>query len=52
MYAFSLIPIFILLFYVAIIVFVVWYAFKFLAVQTERNEILRDISNKLDNKDE
>lgn len=41
-----------LLIYIAIIVFVIWYLMKFLTLQTERNEILKNISAKLDKKDE
>lgn len=40
------------LIYLAIIGLIVWYAFKFLSLQKERNEILKEISHKLDKKDE
>lgn len=42
----------ILLIYIAVIVFVIWYLIKFLTVQTERNEILKEISHKLDKKND
>lgn len=41
-----------LLIYISIIAFVIWYLLKFLNLQTERNEILKNISAKLDKKDE
>lgn len=47
MFIFALLP---LLIYIAVIVFAIWYLMRFLNVQTERNEILKDISAKLDKK--
>ncbi|MFX3616280.1 MAG: hypothetical protein ACE3JK_01960 [Sporolactobacillus sp.] len=40
------------LIYLVIIGLIAWYAFKFLNLQKERNEILKEISHKLDKKDE
>lgn len=41
-----------LIIYIIVIVFIVRYLLKILKVQTERNEILKEISSKLDKKDE
>jgi len=37
-----------ILFYIAPVVFVIWFMIKFLKVQQEKNKILRTISDKLD----
>ncbi|SFG05185.1 hypothetical protein [Sporolactobacillus nakayamae] len=41
----------ILLVCIAMLVFFVWYLPRFLTIEQERNEILKDISAKLDKKD-
>lgn len=41
-----------LLLSIAGLVFFVWYLPKFIAIEQERNEILKDISAKLDKKNE
>ncbi|PEL12486.1 hypothetical protein CN601_07565 [Bacillus sp. AFS017336] len=43
---FALIP---LIIYVAPIVFIIWFLLKFLKLQQEKNQILKSISDKLDN---
>lgn len=45
---FSIFPLLTLLFYLAPIVFIIWFLLKFLKIQKEKNEILRSISTKLD----
>lgn len=50
MSVFSLLPLIIFLFYAALIVFAIWYLLKYLKVQSERNDILKDIANKLNKK--
>lgn len=50
--AFSVIPLLLLLLYIALIVFTIWWAIKFLFVQMDRNKILKDIASKMDKKDE
>jgi len=45
---FSIFPIIIIFFYIAPIVFIIWFLIKFLKVQQEKNEILRTIADKLD----
>jgi len=48
-YAFiSLIPIITLLLWLAPVIFIVWFLLKFLKVQQEKNNILKNISDKLD----
>ena len=42
---FSILPI---LFYLAPFVFMVWFLLKFLKIQQEKNQILKNISDKLD----
>ena len=37
-----------ILFYIAPVIFVIWFMIKFLKVQQEKNKILRTISDKLD----
>ncbi|PUB10648.1 hypothetical protein [Paenisporosarcina sp. OV554] len=37
-----------ILFYIAPVVFVIWFMIKFLKIQQEKNKILRTISDKLD----
>ncbi|MGF3104644.1 hypothetical protein [Rossellomorea sp. DUT-2] len=46
---FSIIPILTLLFYLAPIVFIIWFLIRFLKIQQEKNKILQTISDKLDN---
>ncbi len=46
---FALFPIITILFYIAPFVFVIWFLLKFLKIQQEKNQILRKISDKLDN---
>ena len=41
-------PIITILFYIAPVVFVIWFLIKFLNIQLEKNKILRTISDKLD----
>ena len=41
-------PIITILFYIAPVVFVIWFMIKFLKIQQEKNKILRTISDKLD----
>ncbi|PGL69078.1 hypothetical protein CN925_16410 [Bacillus sp. AFS055030] len=41
----SIIPI---LFYLAPLVFIIWFLLKFLKIQQEKNQILKRISDKLD----
>lgn len=45
---FTLTPIFIILFYIAIVGFIIWFTVKVLKNQKENNDILRNISDKLD----
>lgn len=44
---FAFFPLISLLFYIAPIVFIVWFLLRILKLQREKNEILRDISDKL-----
>ena len=44
---FSIFPLLTLLFYLAPVVFIIWFLLKFLKIQREKNEILRSIANKL-----
>jgi len=37
-----------ILFYIAPVVFAIWFMIKFLKIQQEKNKILRTISDKLD----
>ncbi|WP_018393095.1 hypothetical protein [Bacillus sp. 37MA] len=45
---FAIFPILTIFFYIAPVVFVIWFLFKLLKIQEERNAFLRDISKKLD----
>lgn len=45
---FTIFPILTMLFYIAPIVFIIWFLIKFLKLQEEKNLILRNISEKLD----
>jgi len=46
---FGIIPIlFLLLFYLAPLVFIVWFVFKIINIQNEQTEILKRIADKLD----
>jgi len=47
--AISMIPIFMMIFYLAIIGFIIWFAVSFINIQKERNLIFKEISSKLDN---
>ncbi|GGB62813.1 hypothetical protein GCM10007199_30990 [Fictibacillus barbaricus] len=44
---FAFFPLITLLFYIAPIVFIVWFLLRILKLQREKNEILKDISDKL-----
>ncbi|WP_174234294.1 hypothetical protein [Bacillus sp. V59.32b] len=46
----AFIPILTLLFTLAPLVFAVWFALRFLKIQTEQNAILKKISDKMDTK--
>lgn len=45
---FAIAPLVTILFYIAPIIFIIWFLLKLLKVQQEKNNILKDISNKLD----
>ncbi len=45
---FTIFPILTFFFYIAPVVFVIWFLIKFLKVQQEKNEILRAIYEKMD----
>ncbi|QNF29894.1 MULTISPECIES: hypothetical protein [Metabacillus] len=45
---FALFPIITFLFYIAPVVFIIWFLLKFLKIQQEKNRILKNISDKLD----
>lgn len=45
---FAFFPIISILFYIAPVVFVIWFLLKLLKIQQEKNLILKDISDKLD----
>lgn len=46
----GIIPIFLLLFfYLVPVIFIVWFLLKFINLQKEQTEILRNISDKLNN---
>lgn len=45
---FTVIPLLSIIFYIAPIVFIIWFLFKFLKLQQEKNIILRNISEKLE----
>lgn len=47
-YGAALFTIFPIIFYIAPVVFVIWFLIKLLKVQQEKNEILRAIAEKLD----
>ncbi|MFC7785403.1 MULTISPECIES: hypothetical protein [unclassified Rossellomorea] len=47
---FSIFPLLTLLFYLAPIIFIIWFLMKFLKIQQEKNRILQSISDKLDKK--
>lgn len=44
----AFLPIITIFFYIAPVVFVIWFMIKFLKIQQEKNKILRTISDKLD----
>lgn len=44
----AFLPIITILFYIAPVVFVIWFMIKLLKIQQEKNKILRTISDKLD----
>ncbi|MBM7655265.1 uncharacterized BrkB/YihY/UPF0761 family membrane protein [Neobacillus cucumis] len=46
---FSIFPFVTILFYIAPVVFIIWFLIKFLKIQQEKNNILKSISEKLDN---
>jgi flagellar biogenesis protein FliO len=45
---FAIFPILTIIFYIAPVVFVIWFLVKFIKIQQEKNKILRTISDKLD----
>jgi len=45
---FTIFPLLAIFFYIAAVVFVIWFLLRFLKIQKERNTILREISDKLD----
>lgn len=45
---FAIFPILTLFFYIAPIVFLIWFLIRFLKIQQEKNQILKTISDKLD----
>lgn len=45
---FAIFPILTIFFYIAPVVFIIWFLIKFLKIQQEKNKILRAISDKLD----
>ncbi|MCM3790689.1 hypothetical protein M3221_20270 [Domibacillus indicus] len=45
---FAVFPILTLFFYIAPIIFLVWFLIRFLKIQQEKNQILKTISDKLD----
>ncbi|WP_088068730.1 hypothetical protein [Gottfriedia luciferensis] len=45
---FAFLPLLTILFYLAPIIFIIWFLLKFLKIQQEKNQILKSISNKLD----
>ncbi|WNS79089.1 hypothetical protein RRU94_04025 [Domibacillus sp. DTU_2020_1001157_1_SI_ALB_TIR_016] len=45
---FAVFPILTLFFYIAPIIFLVWFLIRFLKIQQEKNQILKVISDKLD----
>lgn len=45
---FAIIPILSIFFYLAPVLFVIWFLIKFLNIQKEKNKILSTISDKLD----
>ena len=47
--AMTVFPLFLILIYLAVIVFSIWFCVSLIKSQRERNQLLRDISNKLDN---
>lgn len=49
---FTIFPIITIFFYIAPVVFVIWFLIKFLKIQQEKNEILKSIAEKIDKKDE
>ncbi len=45
-------PLITIFFYLAPVIFIIWFLIKLLKVQQERNSILKDISSKLDKKED
>ncbi|MCA1029725.1 hypothetical protein LCL95_01610 [Bacillus timonensis] len=45
---FAVLPIISLFFYMAPVVFIIWFLFKILKLQEEKNRILKEIATKLD----
>jgi len=45
---FTIFPLVSILFYLAPVVFIIWFLIKFLKLQQEKNKILKTISDKLD----
>ncbi|MFB7303218.1 hypothetical protein [Heyndrickxia sporothermodurans] len=48
----STLPLLAILFYVVPIVFVIWFLLRFIKLQQERNDILRSILKKLDQRNQ
>ncbi|WP_176541434.1 MULTISPECIES: hypothetical protein [unclassified Bacillus (in: firmicutes)] len=44
----AILPIFIIIIYLAVIGFTIWFAVSLIKAQKERNEVLKEISSKLD----
>jgi len=44
----AILPIFIILIYLAVIGFTIWFAVSLIKAQKERNDVLKEISSKLD----
>jgi len=44
---FTFFPLLAIIFYIAAVVFVIWFLLRLLKIQKERNTILREISDKL-----
>ncbi|MEH7548481.1 MULTISPECIES: hypothetical protein [Bacillaceae] len=44
----AILPIFLILIYLAVIGFTIWFAVSLIKAQKERNDVLKEISSKLD----
>lgn len=45
---FTIFPLVSIIFYIAPVLFIIWFLIKFLKIQQEKNTILKTISDKLD----